>query len=180
MKLKHPEHVIELAKYLNKKGLPFHIKMVGTGELFSEIQEKVKKQGLSDCVELTGPLPPQEVREQINKSAIAIMTSDRNEGWGAVCNEAMNGGCAFVAYKGIGATTYLINDGKNGMTYKTKKELFRKVEQLLKDPEQCRQIGENAYHTITDTWNYEVAAKRFMEFVEDQTIRYTSGPVSKA
>ena len=64
------------------------------------------------------------------------------------------------------------------MTYRIKKEMFQKVEQLLQNREQCRQIGENAYHTITDDWTYEVAAKRFMEFVEDQSVCYASGPMS--
>ena len=97
----------------------------------------------------------------------------------AVVNEAMNSGCAFVGNRSIGAITYLVNDGENGMTYRTKKEMFRKIRQLLQNPENTQEMGRNAYHTIEDTWNYQIAAKRFMEFVQDQTVRYTSGPMSR-
>lgn len=176
---KHPEYAIELAGYLKKYGIPYHLKMVGTGKLYSKMEKRIKRLGLSDCVELTGALPPEKVREEINSARIALLTSNRKEGWGAVCNEAMNGGCAPVAYYGIGSVSYLIRDGINGMTYKNKKELFQKVRLLLENRQRCAQIGENAYHTIADLWNYQVAAKRFVEFIQDQTVSYAEGPLSK-
>ena len=177
---KHPEYVVELARFLKQNGVAFHIKMVGTGKLFSKIEKRIKRLGLSDCVELTGALPPEQVREEFGHARIALLTSNRQEGWGAVCNEAMNGGCAMVAYYEIGSVSYLIRDGVSGMTYKNKKELFQKVQQLLEDRQLCDQMGTNAYHTIADLWNYRVAAKRFVEFVQDQTVTYADGPLSKA
>lgn len=178
IKWKHPEHVAELGRYLQKHNVPFHIKMIGIGELLGPIMEMIDAYGLSEHIEAVGALPPEQVRREFEKAQIALLTSDRNEGWGAVVNEAMNSGCAFVGNRGIGATTYLVSDGENGMTYRTKKEMFQKVEQLLRNPERSKQMGENAYHTIVDTWNYEVATKRFIEFVRDQSVCYTDGPIS--
>ena len=44
----------------------------------------------------------------------------------------------------------------------------------------CNQLGCNAYHTIHDKWNYEVAAKRLSEFLvqesaieESETLKIT-------
>lgn len=179
IKWKHPERVVELGKYLKKRNISFHIKMIGIGERLAPTMELIDAYGLSEYIEVVGALPPEQVRQEFEKAQIALLTSDRNEGWGAVVNEAMNSACAFVGNRSIGATTYLINDGENGMTYRTKKQMFRKVEQLLKNPQLSRQLGENAYHTITDTWNHEEAAKRFMEFVQDQTVRYSDGPMSR-
>lgn len=178
--LKHPEHIVELGKYLKKRDISFHIKMIGIGELLAPTMEMIEANGLSEYIEIVGALPPEQVRQEFEKAQIALLTSDRNEGWGAVVNEAMNSACAFVGNRSIGATTYLINDGENGMTYRTKRQMFRKVEQLLKNPQLSRQLGENAYHTITDTWNHEEAAKRFVEFAESQTVCRLRGPMSGA
>lgn len=179
IKWKHPEHVAELGRYLQKHNVPFRIKMIGIGELLGPTMEMIDAYGLSEHIEVVGALPPEQVRREFEKAQIALLTSDRNEGWGAVVNEAMNSGCAFVGNRSIGAITYLVNDGENGMTYRTKKEMFRKIKQLLQNPENTQEMGRNAYHTIEDTWNYQIAAKRFMEFVQDQTVRYTSGPMSR-
>ena len=53
------------------------------------------------------------------KSDIFIFTSDKNEGWGVVLNEAMSSACAVVANKAIGSVPFLIKDGLNGFTYST-------------------------------------------------------------
>jgi glycosyltransferase involved in cell wall biosynthesis len=45
---------------------------------------------------------------------VFIFTSDRNEGWGAVLNEAMGSGCAVVAADLIGSVPYLIEHKKMG------------------------------------------------------------------
>lgn len=175
---KHPEYVVELGKYLKKKGYSFHIKMIGTGKLWEKTQKEIVRNGLAAYIELTGALSPEQVRREFESSQIAILTSDRREGWGAVINEAMNSGCATVASQYIGSSTYLIQNGYNGMTYSNKRQLFRQVEQLLQNNSQCQEMGTAAYHTITQLWNYRIAAERFCTFIKDTTKRYDNGPLS--
>ena len=65
------------------------------------------------------------------------------------------------------------------MTYgNDKKQMFQAVEQLLQDSALCAKLGEAAYHTIMQTWNYQVAAERLMTFVSDNSVQYGDGPVS--
>ncbi len=98
----------------------------------------------------------------MEKSDIYLVTSDRQEGWGAVVNEAMNSGCAVVANHMIGAVPFLIKHGKNGLIYQDgrKEALFRLTCQLLQDRDYCRRLGEAALDTITKEWNAENAAER--------------------
>ena len=42
-------------------------------------------------------------------------------------------------------------------------ELFRTVERLLRDPGECRRLGENAQQTIVGEWNARTAAERLIE-----------------
>ena len=178
--LKHPEYIVEMAQYLKKQNIPFHIKMIGNGDLLEKTRKRIQRLDLSDQIELTGAISPEAVREEFDRAKIALLTSGRKEGWGALVNESMGSGCVMVASQSVGSATFLIRDGVSGMTYKNKKELFQKVQQLLEDHRLCDQMGANAYHTIADLWNYRVAAKRCVEFVQDQTVSYTDGPMSKA
>ena len=62
----------------------------------------------------------------MEKTGIFLFTSDRQEGWGAVLNEAMNSGCAVVASHLIGAVPFLKKKKKNGLVYSSgdRKTLF--------------------------------------------------------
>ncbi len=177
---KHPECVVELGRYLKEQNVPFHIKMIGTGELLEQTKAMIEACGLTDVMEVVGAMPPEQVRKEFEQAQIALLTSDRNEGWGAVVNEAMNSACAMVASDAIGSTTYLIQNHVNGMTYGTdKKQMFRIVQQLLLDRELCNRLGGKAYETIVKEWNYQVAADRFVEFVRNRSVSHISGPMSK-
>ena len=153
-----------------------------------KISEMIKTKGLEDCVFMLGALKPDEVRLHMEKSQIFLFTSDFNEGWGAVLNESMNSGCAVVASHAIGSVPYLIEDGKNGLIYKNGDldDLYEKVKYLLDKAEIGEEIGKNAYETLINTWNAEVAAERFLNLAEKlskgETIDnlYHSGPCSKA
>lgn len=133
-----------------------------------ELKSSVVARKLSDQVHFLGFQPTEVVRMEMEKSSIFLMTSDRNEGWGAVVNEAMNSGCVVVADHMVGATPYLIKDGENGCIYRDGDvdELCRTVEALLLHPEQARKLGEAAYATIENLWNPETAASRLVALRE--------------
>lgn len=132
----------------------------------------------------------------MERSEIYLATSDRQEGWGAVVNEAMNSGCAVVGDSMMGAVPYLIRHGENGMVYRdgSREDLFQMTAKLLEDRELCRRLGGNALRTITREWNAETAARRLLGFCVRQdflgagevseTVDWKteprSGPVSEA
>lgn len=166
--LKHGEIALEVASYLKQKGIHFQMKLFGGGPMEEELKSSVVARKLSDQVHFLGFQPTEVVRMEMEKSSIFLMTSDRNEGWGAVVNEAMNSGCVVVADHMVGATPYLIKDGENGCIYRDGDvdELCRTVEALLLHPEQARKLGEAAYATIENLWNPETAASRLVALRE--------------
>lgn len=165
---KHPDDALTVARRLKEAGVSFTLKMIGTGERENCLRQTIQAEGLQDCVELTGPMPPEQVRDCMEKAGIFLFTSDRQEGWGAVLNEAMNSGCAVVASDAIGSVPYLVKDRENGLVYHSGRvdELFEKVKWLLEHPEEQRCLGENACRTITELWNAEVAAERFIQLAQ--------------
>lgn len=165
---KHPETALKCARYLKRKGLSFHMNIVGDGEQRPLVERLMAEYELSDCVTLLGYKGPDEVRGLMEESAVYIATSDRKEGWGAVINEAMNSGCAVVASHLMGAAPYLIRQGENGFLYETGKpeQLYAYVERLLQDRELCERLGRAAVADIENIWNAENAAERLLQFCE--------------
>ena len=184
---KHPELAVLVAKHLREKSIPFHMDIIGDGKLKSQIQSQIDAFHLEDYVTLQGFINPEIVRTYMERTDIFLFTSDFHEGWGAVLNEAMNSGCACVVSHAIGAAPYLIDDGKNGLLYKNgeTQQLLEKVELLIKDLSLRKNVGLNAYHTIVDTWNAELATKRIIAFCrsiiqQEAPPIFQDGPISKA
>ena len=166
---KHPELAIEIAKRLKKDGYDFKLSIAGSGVMLPELIKMIDKYDLKDNVKLLGSMSPHEVRTNMENSEVFLMTSDRQEGWGAVLNEAMNSGCAVVANSATGSAPYLINDGENGFLYNENNinNMYLKVKKLLDDEEKRKQIQKNAYITVFEEWNAKTAAKRLFELSEN-------------
>ena len=100
---KHPDDAIKVAYSLKKEGYSFHLNMIGAGDMEDELKLLVKELDLENAVHFLGSMPPDQVRSHMEEAGIYLFTSDRQEGWGAVLNEAMNSGCAIVASHSIGS-----------------------------------------------------------------------------
>lgn len=184
--LKHPEYAIEAAERLKEEGYQFALTMVGGGEKEEEIKEMATQKGLSDEVKFVGFIKPEEVRSYMEEADIFLFTSDYNEGWGAVLNEAMNSGCAVVANCAIGAVPFLITPGKNGLIYPNGKfEVFyRQITALMQQQALIKELGKNAYETIVKEWNAENAAGKLITLLQKvqqgEAVFFQSGVLSKA
>ena len=185
--LKHPESAVQLAEKLKQTGYTFDLNIIGTGELEEQIRGMISEKKLDDYVHMLGAMSPEEVRQHMEQANIFLFTSDQNEGWGAVLNEAMNSGCAVVASNVVGSAPFLIRDGVNGLIYKygDKDDLVRKMIYLLDDVTRAKNLGREAYAAITKVWNAQTAANRLKELTSCIELRkletmYTCGPLSAA
>ena len=181
---KHPEIAVEIARRLKKDGYEFELKMLGNGTMLDAITKMVEEKGLKDCVHILGGVPSDEVREHMENAEIHIFTSDRQEGWGAVLNESMNSGCAVIANKDIGAAPFLLKNSENGFLYTNVNDLYEKVVYLLNHPQKRVEISKNAYFTIMQEWNAEIATKRLLQYMgalsEKGHVSFVNGPCSAA
>lgn len=187
--LKHPDASILCAERLVKEGYKdFRLNVIGIGPLESELKALIKEKGLENYVSLLGAMKPEEVRKHMEESKIFLFTSDFNEGWGAVLNEAMNSGCAVVASHAIGSVPFLLKDKDNGLIYKNGDidSLYSDVKWLLDNPKKADEMGKKAYETLANVWNAETAASRLVNIIQglldgrDVSKLYADGPCSKA
>lgn len=185
---KHPEIAIEVARRLRAEGYEFTLDMIGNGALEEDTRALIESNALSDCVRMLGAMKPEQVREHMEQSEIFLHTADRNEGWGAVVNEAMNSACVVVANSEVGSVPFLIGDGYNGYMYKDADidDICSKIKILLDDPENKARVARNAYSTMLDEWSPENAARKFMLLSEKmlageyKPFPFESGVCSKA
>ena len=183
---KHPELAVRLAFELKKKGYNFHLNMIGTGEMIDTVKNLIEKLKLTDCVSVLGGISNLAVINYMQNSNIFIFTSDRNEGWGAVLNEAMGNGCAVVVSHEIGAAPYVIQHRQNGLIFESENlsDLLKQTESLMTNKAFREELSENAYSTVKKDWSPEKAASNFIVLVESilngQKLVIESGPCSIA
>lgn len=186
IKWKHPEYAIEVADKLKQQGWKFTLDIIGSGEMESDMKKMIKSKGLEDCINLLGSMSPDEVRIYMESANIFVFTSDFNEGWGAVLNEAMNSGCAVITSHSIGSAPFLIKNNINGLIYENGNinSLLECVRRVLESSEFRKVLGVNAYNTIVNDWNAKKAAERFLYVSEnllaDKTIFFDDGICSKS
>jgi len=184
---KHTNDAIKVVKRLKDDGYSFSLDIIGSGDCEENLKKFVIKNNLSNEITFLGSMSPENVREYMENANIFLFTSDFQEGWGAVLNEAMNSGCAVVASDAIGSVPYLLEHGKNGLIYKygNNNDFYNKVKFLMDNIQIQKKLGQAAYETLSQTWNATVAAERFFN-ISTQVLEckklelYTDGPLSKA
>jgi len=168
IKWKHPELAVLLAEKLKAAGYDFEINMIGGGPLYKSIEKLVTDKKVGDCVHLLGNYPNAEVLKLMAAHHIFLFTSDRNEGWGVVLNEAMGQCCCPVAADAIGSVPSLLQNGVNGRVFESGSldSLFSSMRELLDHPQSIGEMAEKAYLTVRDEWNPAEAAKCLLELCE--------------
>lgn len=187
LQLKHPERMLQLCAYLIDNGYEnFEITMIGTGPEFEKINHEINERNLYPKIKLLGSLPNDKVRSHMQTHDIFCFTSDRNEGWGVVINEAMSCGCCVVANDEIGSVPYLIKDGKNGLIYhKGNSDQFcEKVRYLIDNPDKRKRLGVEAMKDIQTLWSPDNAAQQLLRLCSalhnNEIPDISEGPCSKA
>ena len=62
--------LIDACALLNTAGRSVACRIVGAGPLEAELAQRIADKGLQDCVELTGPLPQEEVRREFRSAGV--------------------------------------------------------------------------------------------------------------
>lgn len=183
---KHPELCLDLAKKLRSDRLDFEINMFGNGPLLDRYIQLVQQESLTDCIHIMGNRKNDEILAAMQEHNAFLFTSDQNEGWGAVANEAMSNGCTLVGSDKIGAVPFLVMDGINGRIFASENadSLYNVVKGLIMDRASCEELSRRAFHDMKNVWSPDNAAKCLMVLIENlqngEDTSFTEGPCSKA
>lgn len=177
---KHPDIAVKVSKSLEKKNIPHHLHMLGTGYLIDKIRRYVVKNHLKN-ITLHGAVPATKVKAYMSDAHILLMTSDEQEGWGAVVNEGMSCGCIVIASNKEGSIPYLIQDKVNGYVYCQSKveDIVEIIESNYKYGGFNSSVSNKAVDTIVNEWNEVISAQRLINFIKFNKVE-SSGPLSLA
>lgn len=184
--LKHPELPIQLMARLRQDGIEAHLTMIGNGELLEKNKQLAEDCHVRDHISFIQDIPNDEVKKIFQNSHIFLFTSNWQEGWGCVLNEAMASGCAVVASHEIGSVPFLLKHKENGIIFKSKSldSLYDNLKELIQHPEEIDRLARNAYQTMKDTWSPLAAARALSQFIhhlEDTSVAIpVNGPCSEA
>jgi glycosyltransferase involved in cell wall biosynthesis len=107
--------LVEAAQLLNRKGIDFELVLAGDGEMRPQIEDLIRRYGLSSKIRITGWISGKQVREEL-LAARALVLPSFAEGLPVVIMEAM------ALYRPV-LTTYvagipeLVNDEENGWLF---------------------------------------------------------------
>ena len=182
LKWKHPEYALIALRILERKNENYRLTFVGDGPLKEKIKYLVEKENLQQKVTFTGFMKHEDLMKTMESSDVYIFSSDKNEGWGVVLNEALFSKCITFASKKAGSTPYL-NNGQNMIVFKTKKQFVNAIKLYGNNETEYKKIPGEARKTIDLEWNYKNAARRIKEFVESMLLNKNvklplNGPLS--
>lgn len=165
---KHPEDAIKAVIRLYKEGYNVSLDLVGSGEMGATLEAIVKENNAEKYIRFTGNQPYEKVREFMRRAEVFLLTSDYNEGWGAVLNEAMDSGCIVIASHAAGSVPFLVQDEKNGLVYHSgnQEQLFEKLKMVLDKKFSMKEMEYLARETVVAEWNAKNATKKLIAFCE--------------
>ena len=186
LKWKHPELPIKAASILKQKGYDFVLDMYGEGEELEYCKALSRRLNVHERVNFHGNVHNHKIIDAMKDHDVFLFTSDRNEGWGVVLNEAMSTGCAVICSDLIGSVPYLISNNENGLIFKSGdiKSFVEKIEYLFENQDKIIELGRNAKQTITNVWSPHKSVHNFIKLVSELTngndTSILEGPCSKA
>jgi glycosyltransferase involved in cell wall biosynthesis len=143
-----------------------HLLIVGTGELMDFARKKVKDQELP--VSFTGFLNQTEITMAYVAADCLILSSDYDETWGLVVNEAMVCGLPAIVSDRAGSGLDLIEEEVTGTLYPFGNipALADKILGMAQHPESMHGMGKKAQQIVLQNYNVEKAVRGTLEAVE--------------
>lgn len=146
-------YLIDAARILKEKVLPFQLFIIGEGEERPRLQRQITTWRLEDRVHLVGFIP--DAYEHLGAFDIFALTSIK-EGLPYVLLEAGQAGCAVVGTRVAGITD-IISDSVSGLLVEPKQSasIAATLEQLITEGERRTKLGAELRRSISTDFSLE-------------------------
>lgn len=145
--------------YDRLKFTPIDLIMVGSGELEKCCREYAISRELP--VSFTGFINQSKICDMYAIADCIILSSNEDETWGLVVNEAMACGIPAIVSTSCGCASDLIQDGQTGYTFEYKDigELANLMIRVVTNWERTREMGIRAKELINSEYNIHLVRK---------------------
>jgi|GEM_PF-4757685 len=139
----------------------FHLTLLGRGPCFTELQQKIEKEGLVSQVHLAGY--QSDVLSFLSKADIFVFPTEF-ESFPNSLLEAMALGLPIVASR-VKGNGDLIQNEKNGLLYTCGciEELVNQVRRLVEDPQWAKNLGQAARQTFLENYSLKNSSELWLK-----------------
>ena len=144
-----------------RKDEPLRFLVVGDGPYRTKLENRVSELGLEARVVFAGMVPPQMTSRYYRLGDIFVSAS-QSETQGLTYIEAMACGLPLLC-RYDPCLDEVIQDGRNGLTYRNADEFNEKLDRLLSDDMYHRSIGAEARKTVFREFSAESFAEKAVQ-----------------
>lgn len=159
------KYLIEIAKKLKSRRVPFRLLLAGEGKLKNSIIKQAKKEGVYDNLLFTGFIT--DIKSFMASIDIFLLTS-LWEGFGYVIVEAMAGEKPVIAFD-ISSNPEIIRDGENGylIPFQDTDTFVEKINTLYRNPKLRSQMAKEARKTAVENFNMDYMVRQVEELISE-------------
>jgi glycosyltransferase involved in cell wall biosynthesis len=169
-------YLLEACRILVRRGLDFHLKIIGDGPLLEQCRADAAP--LHERVTFLGRLAPERVRDELAAAQIACMpsieaTDGDNEGLPIVSLEAQAAGLPIVAFD-QGPVPECVHANSTGLLAKDRsaEDLASCLERLLRNPELCRRMGDAGRRHVEEHFDIKRQSKELEKIYNEVLARH--------
>lgn len=132
--------LVDIANLVLERNPAWEWDIYGDGELFEQLKEYVRENGIQDRLHLKGYCS--EMYRQYSRYAFQVMTS-RYEGFPMTLLEGMANGMPLIAYDVKAGPRYVIRDGENGylIEFEDKNAMAQRIQDLIDDSQTRKRMS---------------------------------------
>lgn len=177
-------HMIDALAVIKKSEPRILLRLVGlkNEKLRANVEAQIRKNGVSDEVEIVHWMPHQEIAYAMKSSQIGLVPWQPEEkhkkNIPIKLFEYMACGLPMIAAD-LPSIAFYFKKANVGLLYDSTRpeELARCVLELLADSERCRRMGENGLQAVRESWNWDKMEKMLFGVYESLGARLKENPL---
>ena len=157
-KVKDFPTLLEVFKKVHNSHEELELKIVGEGSQRETLERRIKELNLEGSVTITGRIPTDMVKRELEKAKIFVLTSVC-ESFSLVLCEAMEQGLPSLSFDIDVGPKEIIKDGYNGFLIENRNvdKMAQKIIELVENRELWNDISKNALEDVSKYYSENVA-----------------------
>lgn len=148
--------LMAFCKSLREQGVNYHFNLIGSGEMYDDVKEFMKREGLSDCVTMYGHISDREKMNDILRKSDLFFFPSLSEGSPRVVIEAMAQGVPVITTP-VGSLPGTFKDGETirFFDFNDAEKTVEIVQEYLSDVQPFDSQRRAAYKMVANNFTIE-------------------------